>query len=87
MRNSRKDLKKEEIIEELERLNITNPLNLRLVMLTDVLKNDCILLVVGKDLPLLEKELNTKIIDNSICLPNVVSRKRQILPILENIYE
>ena len=82
-----KDLKKEEIIEELERLDITNPLNLRLVMLTDVLKNDCILLVVGKDLPLLEKELNTKIIDNSICLPNVVSRKRQILPILENIYE
>jgi len=82
-----KDLKKEEIIKELERLNITNPLNLRLVMLTDVLKNDCILLVVGKDLPLLEKELNTKIIDNSIYLPNVVSRKRQILPILENIYK
>lgn len=82
-----KDLKKEEIIEELERLNITNPLNLRLVMLTDVLKNDCILLVVGKDLPLLEKELNTKVIDNSIYLPNVVSRKKQILPILENIYK
>ena len=82
-----RELKKKEIIEELEKINITNPFNLRLVMLTDVLKNDCILLVVGKDIPLLEEELNTKIIDNSVYLPNVVSRKKQILPILEKIYK
>ena len=82
-----RELKKKEIIEELEKINIANPFNLRLVMLTDVLKNDCILLVVGKDIPLLERELNTKIIDNSVYLPDVVSRKKQILPILEKIYE
>jgi manganese-dependent inorganic pyrophosphatase len=82
-----RELKKREIIEELERINMANPFNLRLVMLTDVLKNDCILLVVGKDIPLLEEELNTKIIDNSVYLPNVVSRKKQILPILEKIYK
>lgn len=81
-----RDLKKKEIIEELEKLNITNPFNLRLVMLTDVLKNDCILLVIGNDIPLLEKELNTEIIGNTVYLPNVVSRKKQILPILEKIY-
>ena len=82
-----RELKKKEIIEELEKINIANPFNLRLVMLTDVLKNDCILLVVGKDIPLLERELNTKIIDNSVYLPDVVSRKKQILPILEKIYK
>jgi manganese-dependent inorganic pyrophosphatase len=82
-----RELKKKEIIEELEKINITNPFNLRLVMLTDVLKNDCILLVVGNDIPLLERGLNAKIVNNTVYLPNVVSRKKQILPILEKIYK
>ena len=81
-----RELKKEEILKELIHLNEINPLNLRLVMLTDLLKGNCILLVVGKDIPLLEKELNSKVIDNTLFLPNVVSRKKQILPILQKIY-
>ena len=82
-----RELKKKEIIEELEKTNITNPFNLRLVMLTDVHKSDCILLVVGNDIPLLERELNAEIVNNTVYLPNVVSRKKQILPILEKIYK
>ena len=82
-----RELKKKEIIEELEKINITNPFNLRLVMLTDVFKNDCILLVVGNDIPLLARELNAEIVNNTVYLPNVVSRKKQILPILEKIYK
>ncbi len=81
-----RELKKKEIIEELEKINIANPFNLRLVMLTDVLKNDCILLVVGNDISLLERELNAEIVNNTVYLPNVVSRKKQILPILEKFY-
>lgn len=81
-----RELKKEEIMKELIHLNEVNPFNLRLVMLTDLLKRDCILLVVGKDIPLLEGILNTKVIENTLFLPNVVSRKKQILPILQRIY-
>lgn len=84
--NSR-EIKVEGIIEELERLNRVKPYNIRVVMLTDLTKNDCNLLVVGKDISLLEKQLDTKILDNKILLPNVVSRKRQILPILEKMYK
>lgn len=81
-----RDLKKDEIINELTVLNKEKPFNLRLVMLTDLIKRNCILLVVGKDIPLLEDILNTKVIDNSLFLPNVVSRKKQILPILQKMY-
>ncbi len=84
--NSR-DIKTEEILEELERINRVKPYNIRVVMLTDLTKNDCILLVVGKDISLLEKVLDRKIVDNRILLPNVVSRKKQILPILEEMYK
>lgn len=81
-----RELKKDEIVNELELLNNEKPFNLRLVMLTDLIENNCILLVVGKDITLLEKILNTKVINNSLFLPNVVSRKKQILPILQEIY-
>ena len=56
-------------------------------MLTDLTKNDCTLLVVGKDISLLEKVLDRKIVDNRILLPNVVSRKKQVLPMLEKMYK
>lgn len=81
-----RELKKDEIVNELIVLNNEKPFNLRLVMLTDLLQKNCILLVVGKDIPLLESVLNSKVIDNSLFLPNVVSRKKQILPILQKIY-
>ena len=81
-----RELKKEDIINELEVLNREKPFNLRLVMLTDLIEKNCILLVVGKDISLLEKVLDMRVINNSLFLPNVVSRKKQILPILQKIY-
>ena len=33
------------------------------------------------------KILDTKIVDNRILLPNVVSRKKQVLPMLEKMYK
>lgn len=82
-----REIREEEILHELKLLNEEIPLKLRIVMLTDLLKKDCILLVVGKDLPLLEKELKTEIINNRVLLPNVVSRKKQVVPILEKMYK
>lgn len=75
------------ILKELKRMDSDIPLDLRLVMLTDLLKSNCILIAVGRDISLLEKELNTKIQNNTVVLPNVVSRKKQILPILEKMYK
>lgn len=80
------DLNEREIIEELNRINDLNPINLRLVMLTDLIKRSCILLVVGKDISLLENVLNTKIEGNRVFLNDTVSRKKQVLPLIESMY-
>lgn len=79
-------LHSEGILTELKKINDENPLNLRIVMLTDLSNKRCILLVVGKDIDIFEKAINKQIINNTVVLPNVVSRKKQILPILENMY-
>jgi manganese-dependent inorganic pyrophosphatase len=49
-------------------------------MLTDLLRNDCILIVVGNNLEKLEEIYNSKVVDNRMYLPGVLSRKKQILP-------
>lgn len=79
-------LHSDEILTELKELDKENPLNLRIVMLTDLSNRKCILLVVGKDINIFEKALNKQIINNTVVLSNVISRKKQILPILEQMY-
>lgn len=79
-------LHSDEILTELKELDKENPLNLRIVMLTDLSNRKCILLVVGKDIDIFEKVLNKQIINNTVVLSNVISRKKQILPILEQMY-
>lgn len=70
----------------LEELNRRDLVNLRIAMITDILKNECKLLVVGKDLELFSIALQEKINNNTVILSNVVSRKKQILPIIKSMY-
>ena len=76
----------DEIIEELKSLNKKEPINLRIVMITDLVKKECNLLVVGSDIVLFENVLGERIVNYMVYLPNVVSRKKQILPIIEKMY-
>lgn len=75
-----------EILEELEKMNIENPVSFRAVMLTDLLRSDCILLVVGSYLDKLEYIFNSKLENNTMYLPGVLSRKKQIIPLLMEKY-
>lgn len=70
----------------LDTLKNMNSVVLHIVMLTDLSKGDCKLLVVGRDIDKLEKVLGKEIKENRVYLENVVSRKKQILPILEEMY-
>lgn len=74
------------LIEELEKINRKKEFNLRLVMLTNPVKKDCLLISVGKDINLLEKELGKDIKESRVYLKDIVSRKKQVLPLLEKIY-
>ncbi len=79
-------LPEDELIEELKRINKEEKFSTRLVMLTNPLESSCTLLVVGKDIEKLERELNKEIINNRVYLEGIVSRKKQVLPLLERIY-
>lgn len=57
-----------------------------LLMLTDIMKEGTILLVVSNSPQLIENAFSGKIIDNEIWLPGVMSRKKQIIPPLENAF-
>lgn len=74
------------IHKELELLNTEKEFNLRIVMLTNPIKRDCILVVVGKDIKLLESVIGEDIKYNVVYLKDVVSRKKQVLPLLEKMY-
>jgi len=76
----------DEILDELKELNKKDSINLRLVMITDLIKKECNLLVVGDDIILFENVLGQRVVNYMVYLPNVVSRKKQILPIIERMY-
>lgn len=76
-----------EILNELEKINDSNPYDLRIVMVTDLTRGDCILLFTGKDKEVLIKELGNKYENSRGYLSGIVSRKKQLLPILEKMYK
>lgn len=76
----------ESIIKELEQMNIEKNFKLRIVMLTNPVNRDCILIAVGKDINLFEKELGKEIKGNIVYLKDFVSRKKQVVPLIEHIY-
>lgn len=66
------------IIKAMNDLNKKEPKDLRVVMLTDLLRNDCILIAVGDKANEIENIFNTKLEENKLYLPGVVSRKKQV---------
>ena len=79
--------KESEILNELERIDDSNPYDLRIVMITDLTRGDCILLFTGKDKEILIKQLGNKYENNRGYLSGIVSRKKQLLPLLTHMYE
>jgi manganese-dependent inorganic pyrophosphatase len=73
----------DDLLSELNKMNIENPLNYRFIMLTDLLRNDCILLCLVQNQSAIETIFKKTMEDGyKIHLPGVLSRKKQILPAL-----
>jgi manganese-dependent inorganic pyrophosphatase len=89
MNNKKLFENKEAFIKDLQSLNQETPLDYRVVLLTDPLRNDCIMLYIGKKEELIPKIFNKDSEEpNTIYLPGVLSRKKQILPVfIENASE
>ncbi|WP_312470820.1 manganese-dependent inorganic pyrophosphatase [Neobacillus sp.] len=61
-------------------------LDLFLFVVTDILTNDSVGLALGSKTSTVEKAYNVKLVNNTATLKGVVSRKKQIVPVLTDIF-
>ncbi|MEG2645948.1 MAG: manganese-dependent inorganic pyrophosphatase [Clostridia bacterium] len=77
-------LKRKEELEIAIKDEIKNKnLDLFLLAITDIIKNNSQVISLGESSKLVEKAYDTKLIDNTCLLKGIVSRKKQIIPVLE----
>lgn len=60
-----------------------NSIDIFVFVITDIINSNSQAIVLGKRQDIFEKTFNTKLEDNMAFLPGVVSRKKQILPVLK----
>lgn len=61
----------------------TNGVDLFVFAITDIINSNSEVIVLGNSAPIFEKAFGKKLEDNTAFLPGVVSRKKQILPVLQ----
>ena len=62
-------------------------LDLFLFVVTDILNNDSVGLAIGKAANVVEKAYNVTLQNNTATLKGVVSRKKQIVPVLTETFQ
>ena len=77
--------RKEEFLDLMRKTMEEHHYCLMILMLTDVLKEGSMLLYLG-DEELAEQAFHVKIKDNQIFLPRVMSRKKQVVPMLSALW-
>ena len=71
-----------EIISFMEESCNSGNYNLLMLLVTDILKEGSEVLYAGKELWLIEKAFNVELKNDRVYLPGVVSRKKQVVPVL-----
>ena len=75
--------RKDELMSEMERLVAKKELDLFLVALTDIVHSNSQVIAVGSRLDLVCTAFDVKLVDQTAFIPGIVSRKKQIVPVLE----
>jgi manganese-dependent inorganic pyrophosphatase len=78
--------RQKEIESALEKVVIEKELDLFLLVVTDILKNDSVALALGKASNKVEQAFNVTLDNNTALLEGVVSRKKQIVPPLTEAF-
>ena len=77
-------MKNKENIEKVINEKIINEnLNLFVFLITDILNSNSQVIALGNKINIVEKAFNIKLENNTSFLPGVVSRKKQVLPVLQ----
>lgn len=77
---------KEELEATITKVIEEKNLDLFLFVVTDILTNDSVALALGKKAMAVEKAYNVTLSNNTATLKGVVSRKKQIVPVLTDIF-
>jgi manganese-dependent inorganic pyrophosphatase len=80
------DDKKEMLFEDLKALKEEGNRHTVMLLLTDIMSEGSELLVVSDDESLVEKAFDVKLENHQVWLPNVLSRKKQVVPFLEKVF-
>ncbi|MCP4322709.1 MAG: manganese-dependent inorganic pyrophosphatase [Psychromonas sp.] len=79
--------KKADMLAEMGQLQADKGYHSTIVLLTDINKLDTTALIISKDADKVAAALNSKVEDHAFELPGVVSRKKQIIPFLQEAFE
>lgn len=79
--------KKKEMLTAMEKLQEEKGYHSTIMLLTDINKLDTIALIISKDIDKVARALDSKAAYHSFELPGVVSRKKQIIPLLQAAFE
>ncbi len=74
---------KEKIENAMNHFISKNSQDLFVLLITDILENNSQILVAGSRKDIAEKAFNVKLNDNTAFLPGVVSRKKQVVPVID----
>lgn len=78
---------KDELLRFMKQVCEKGNYNLVIILLTNIIKEGSELLYVGNDKELISKAFNVELGENSVYLPGVVSRKKQVVPPLSSAAE
>ena len=73
---------KEELEEGINKIIEKEDLDLFMLLITDIVNSNSQVIALGKDAGLVEKAYGVKLEDNTVLLEGVVSRKKQVVPIM-----
>jgi len=75
-----------ELSEAMETANKTEKYDLFLLVITNIVESDSALLAIGSALDAVEEAFGVKLENNTAVLPGVVSRKKQVVPQLTDVF-
>ncbi len=74
---------KQDLLNEIAKIKEENELDTVLLLLTDIMKMGSEVLIASKHMDILQKAFDVEIVDNKFWLDGCLSRKKQIVPVLE----
>ena len=75
----------DEVLSYMQQICDSNNYNLVMLLITDIIKEGSEVIAIGESVSLIEKAFSIDLIDRKAFLPGVVSRKKQIIPVLSNM--